>query len=231
MSASKIIVITGVTRGLGRAMTEAFIRHGHTVLGCGRDVAAIEALRARHPAPNHFAVVDVTDDAQVAAWAKDALRLAGPPDLLLNNAAVINRNARLWDVSATEFDTLVDINIKGVASVIRHFVPAMVARRQGVIVNFSSGWGRETDPFVAPYCASKWAMEGLTKALAQELPDGMAAVPLSPGIIDTDMLRSCFGGEASAYPSPQEWAKEAVPWLLGLGPRDNGRSLTVGEAH
>jgi NAD(P)-dependent dehydrogenase (short-subunit alcohol dehydrogenase family) len=74
-------------------------------------------------------------------------------------------------------------------------------------------------------------MEGLTKALAQELPEGMAAVPLSPGIIDTDMLRSCFGGQASGYPDAETWAKTAVPWLLGLGPKDNGRSLTVGDRH
>ena len=103
----------------------------------------------------------------------------------------------------------------------------LVARRSGVIVNFSSGWGRSTDAEVAPYCATKWAIEGLTQALAQELPEGMAAVPLNPGIIDTDMLRSCFGGSASSYPSPLEWAKRAVPFLLKLGPKDNGRSLSV----
>ena len=100
-----------------------------------------------------------------------------------------------------------------------------------MIVNFSSGWGRDTDPEVAPYCATKWAMEGLTKALAQELPAGMAAVPLNPCIIDTAMLRSCFGGQAQGYPSAEQWAAAAVPWLLGLGPQDNGRSLTVGETH
>jgi NAD(P)-dependent dehydrogenase (short-subunit alcohol dehydrogenase family) len=97
-----------------------------------------------------------------------------------------------------------------------------------VIVNFSSGWGRSTDAEVAPYCATKWAIEGLTQALAQELPEGMAAVPLNPGIIDTDMLRSCFGASASSYPNPAEWAKRAVPFLLKLGPKDNGRQLTVG---
>jgi NAD(P)-dependent dehydrogenase (short-subunit alcohol dehydrogenase family) len=72
-------------------------------------------------------------------------------------------------------------------------------------------------------------MEGLTKALAQELPKGMAAIPLSPGIIDTDMLRSCFGGEAGMYPGPEEWARTAVPYLLALGSRDSGLSLTVGD--
>src|SRR4029079_14412946 len=97
----------------------------------------------------------------------------------------------------------------------------------GVIVNISSGWGRSTAAEVAPYCASKWAVEGLTRALAQELPRGMAAVPLNPGIIDTDMLRTCFGGSAGNYPSPERWAEQAVPFLLGLGAKDNGQALTV----
>jgi NAD(P)-dependent dehydrogenase (short-subunit alcohol dehydrogenase family) len=96
-----------------------------------------------------------------------------------------------------------------------------------VIVNFSSGWGRGTDAQVAPYCATKWAIEGLTRALAQELPKGMAAVPLNPGIIDTAMLRSCFGGDAGHYPTAEVWAATAVPFLLHLGAKDNGKPLTV----
>jgi NAD(P)-dependent dehydrogenase (short-subunit alcohol dehydrogenase family) len=96
-----------------------------------------------------------------------------------------------------------------------------------VIVNLSSGWGRSTDAEVAPYCASKWAIEGLTQSLAQELPSGMAAVPLNPGIINTEMLQSTFGSSASHYPSPEEWAKIAVPFLLEIGAKDNGRQLTV----
>jgi NAD(P)-dependent dehydrogenase (short-subunit alcohol dehydrogenase family) len=130
-------------------------------------------------------------------------------------------------VPAGEFSTVVDVNIKGVANVIRHFLPAMVARKSGVIVNFSSGWGRATDAEVAPYCATKWAIEGMTRALAQELPRGMAAIPLNPGIIDTAMLRSCFGADAGHYPTAEEWAATAVPFLLRLGPADNGKPLTA----
>lgn len=212
-------------------MSTEFARLGHTVLGCARSADAVAELNRALGAPHAFSVVDVSDDSQVRDWAQACLASAGAPDLLLNNAAVINRSAELWALPRAEFDDLVDINIKGVANVIRHFVPAMVARRQGIVVNFSSGWGRSTDPGVAPYCASKWAMEGLSKALAQELPPGMAAVPLSPGIIDTAMLRSCFSDAAGAYPSAEEWARAAVPWLLGLTPKDTGRSLTVGDAH
>jgi hypothetical protein len=66
----------------------------------------------------------------------------------------------------------------------------------------------------------------LTQALAQELPAGLAAVPLNPGVINTDMLRSCFGQDAAEYPSAEEWAERAA-FLLGLGPDDNGKPLTV----
>lgn len=223
----RLVLITGVSRGLGRALTDGFVERGCTVLGCARSADAVAELARRHPPPHEFATVDVTEDAAVRVWATKLIAAQGPPDLLINNAALINRNAPLWEVPAAEFDRVVAVNVSGVANVIRHFVPAMVSRRRGVIVNLSSGWGRSTDAEVAPYCATKWAIEGLTQALAQELPAGMAAVPLNPGIIDTDMLRSCFGGAAGSYPSPAEWAAQAVPFLLGLGPRHNGQSLTV----
>ena len=223
----KVIVITGATRGLGRALVAAFSVGGHTVLGCGRGDGHVRALRTEFPAPHSFARVDVSDAGSVAAWADDALATHGPPDLLVNNAAVMNTLAPLWEVPAEEFSAVVDVNVKGVFNVVRAFVPAMVARKQGVIVNLSSGWGRSTAPEVAPYCATKYAIEGLTMALAQELPTGMVACALNPGIIDTDMLRQAWADGASRYQKPDEWAKKAVPFLLNLGPRDNGRPLTV----
>ncbi len=227
MARGRNIIITGVTRGLGRAMAEAFIKRGHVVVGCGRSGKEIDKLRKTHREPHDFYPVDVSSDDEVKTWASLVLNTHGAPDLLLNNAAIINRNAHLWEVSARDFSEIVDINLKGVANVIRHFVPAMLKRKSGVIVNFSSGWGRSTDAEVAPYCATKWAVEGLTQALAQELPSGMAAIPLNPGIINTEMLRSSFGNSAASYPTPEEWAEIAVPFLLKLGPSDNGRPLNV----
>lgn len=221
-----LIVITGVTRGLGRSLAEWYIAHGHTVAGCGRSAEILE-LRFTYPAPHDFAVVDVTDENKVALWAE---KVCGPdvaPDLLICNAAVMNDPAPLWKVPAVEFNRLIDVNVKGVATVLRHFVPRMVARGAGTIVTLSSGWGRSTSPQVAPYCASKYAVEGLTLALAQELPPGLAAVPLNPGVIDTAMLRQCWAEEAGSHPKPDAWAAIAAPFLLRLGPKDNGRSLTV----
>ncbi len=222
----KVVVITGVSRGLGRAMLGEFARRGHTVAGCSR--SSMADLAKEFPGPHLFETVDVCDAGGVEQWAQRVVQKIGAPDLLLNNAAMVNDNAVLWKVPPEQFGRVIDVNIKGVYHVIRAFVPAMISRGQGVIVNFSSGWGRSTSPEVAPYCATKFAIEGLTQALAQELPEGLAAVPLNPGVIDTDMLRSCFGDGAGSYPKPEEWAKLAVPFLLGLGPGENGQSVTVG---
>jgi NAD(P)-dependent dehydrogenase (short-subunit alcohol dehydrogenase family) len=227
---ARVIVITGVTKGLGRALAEGLARAGQQVVGCGRTAGAIQRMRSLLGHPHDFAELDVTHDPAVKAWADRVIAEHGPPDLLINNAAVINHNAPLWEIPAVEFDHVIDVNIKGVVNVIRHFAPAMIARGSGVIANLSSGWGRSTSPEVAPYCASKWAIEGLTRALAQELPHGLAAVPVNPGIIDTDMLKSCFGESASEYLGPEEWAKSAVPFFLGLGPSDNGKPMTVSGA-
>ncbi len=227
MSESRTIVVTGATRGLGRAMTDGFIDEGHIVLGCGRSLSAVKSLESTYGKPHRFDCVDVADDAQVAAWCQSLIAEYGPPDLIVNNAATINRNAPLWEVSAAEFDAVVDVNVKGIANVLRYLLPAMIEREEGIVVNFSSGWGRSTSPEVAPYCATKFAVEGLTMALADELPHGMAAVPLNPGIINTDMLQSCFGSSADHYPSADEWARFAVPYILGIRPTDNGRQMTV----
>lgn len=224
----RLIVITGVTKGLGLAMAAKFVELGHTVLGCGRSRDVVETLRRSHRPPHDFAAVDLAIESQVEPWAARLLSTHGAPDLLINNAGVINKNSPLWQVPAEEFDRVFDVNVKGVANVIRHFVPAMIAKKSGLVINFSSGWGRTVAKDVAPYCASKWAIEGLTMALAEELPRGMGAIPLNPGIIDTDMLRSCFGGTASRYPSPAKWAEKAVPFILALNSRDSGKQLTVG---
>lgn len=224
----KIIILTGCTRGCGRALVDRFIEAGHTVVGCGRNESEIDKLRDIYPAPHHFQAVDVTDDVAVAGWAKSVLADVGTPDLLVNNAAVINRSANLWELSAEEFDRVIDVNIKGVTNTIRHFVPAMIGQQAGVIVNFSSGWGRSTSPQVAPYCATKFAVEGLSKALAQELPDGMACVPLSPGVINTEMLQSCSPDMAPNAPTPEEWSHTAAKFILNISAGDNGKSLSVG---
>ena len=159
-----------------------------------------------------------------------AARFCGPFDRenaipLASEPVVVDEE--FLELLAERFSEVIDVNVKGAANVIRHFAPSMVKRKTGVIVNLSSGWGRSTDAEVAPYCASKWGIEGLTQALAQELPSGLAAIALNPGIINTEMLQSCFGSSAASYPSPAKWAQTAVPFLLKVQPPDNGKQMEV----
>ena len=208
-------------------MALGFARRGHTVAGWDTRRGRRRRVGAIHGPPHTFDVVDVANDGEVKAWADAFLSRCGPPDLLINNQALINANAPLWEVPAGEFARVIDVNLKGVVNVIRHVLPSIIARGSAVVVNLSSGWGRTTSPDVAPYCATKWGIKGLTRTLAQDLPKGLAAVPLNPGIIDTDMLRSSFGPSASRFLTPDAWSEDAVPFLLSLGPQHNGKPLTV----
>jgi NAD(P)-dependent dehydrogenase (short-subunit alcohol dehydrogenase family) len=220
-----IVCITGCSRGLGRAMALEFARLGWKVAGCARTADSIATLAEELGNPHIFQAVDVTDDAAMHSFAKTVIGTLGAPNLLVNNAALINGNAPLKDISPEEFAKIFAVNLGGVHNSIRAFLPAMENNGEGVIVNFSSYWGHSTAPEVAPYCATKWAIEGLTQSLSQELPSGLAAVAFNPGIIDTDMLRSCFGEAAARYHSSKEWATIAVSQLVGFSESDNGKSV------
>ena len=133
----------------------------------------------------------------------------------------------MMEMTDDQWSSVIDITLTGTFRMTRAILPHMTSRGSGVIVNISSGWGRSVSAEVAPYCATKWAIEGLTMALAEELPDGMASVTLNPGVIDTQMLRSCFGSEAARYPDPEEWADKAAPFILAIDHTQSGEALTV----
>ena len=223
----KIIIITGATRGLGRALSDQYVRMGHTVIGCGRNAEIVKKMSAKYPTNTDFQALDVSDYESVIFWANRIIKSFGSPDFLLNNAGIMNDNMNLWEVSKSNFSEVVDTNIKGIFNTVKGYVPEMINQNRGIIVNFSSGWGRTTSPKVAPYCTSKWAVEGLTKSLAQELPQGLSAVALSPGVIDTDMLRLCWGNSASAHEKPETWAQRVAPYILKISSKDNGASITT----
>jgi NAD(P)-dependent dehydrogenase (short-subunit alcohol dehydrogenase family) len=108
----------------------------------------------------------------------------------------------------------------------------MINEKQGIIVNFTSRWGTMFEKQMAPYCATKWAVVALTRVLAEELRlEGIAAVGLNPGIINTGMLQKYLGDngvfEVSKYPTAADWASAAVPYILSLGLKDSGKLRTV----
>ena len=227
----EVVLITGVSRGMGRAMVDGFVRRGHIVLGCARSPKSIDDLREIFSG-HDFQIVNIADDSQVGSWAACSLKKYGAPHYLINNAAYFDYKAPLWQMDSEEFARYVNTNIEGTVNVIRHFLPAMIARGRGFVVNFTSQWGRAVEEQLAPYCATKWAVDAITFALAKELRStGVAAIGLNPGRVKTTMLGKYLGNAATSdngnYPTPQEWATVAVPFILKLTLRDNGRIRNV----
>lgn len=140
---SKSVIITGVTQGLGRAMVDRFHELGWNIYGCGRSKNKIEELKKQYSKIHDFQVIDVSDSQQVNDWANYILNRHMAPDLIINNASIVNQNAQLWKITAQEFENVMNVNVNGVVNVIRAFVPAMVARKEGIIINMSSSWGEK----------------------------------------------------------------------------------------
>jgi NAD(P)-dependent dehydrogenase (short-subunit alcohol dehydrogenase family) len=222
---SKLVCISGCSRGLGRAMAKEFQSRGWNVAGGARDTDALKKLKREMIGSPFLHTFDITKPKQVDIFAQLVREHLGVPDLLINNAGLINKNAPLSQISPEEFTAVLAVNLGGIHNMIRSFVPLMEKVGRGVIVNFSSYWGQSSAPEVGPYCASKWGVEGLTRSLAQELPVGLTTVAFNPGIIDTDMLRSCFGDSAKTHEKPNSWAKHAVDRLESLNSCDNGKTV------
>ena len=202
--AGKIAVVTGASRGIGRATATILAGAGAKVAGC-----------ARH-AVDEIISCDVGRPADVERFAAEVLRRLGPPDLLVNNAGLVAR-AKLDETSLESWDAVLDSNLKGTFLVTRAFLPAMRARRGGRIVNIASISGRQGTAGLTAYCAAKHGVVGLTRALAEELrPDGIAVNAVCPGSVDTDMLRV---GMPDARPamSPEDVANVVI-YLAAYAP-------------
>lgn len=223
----KHIFITGVTKGIGNAMARKFSEMGYFVSGTGRSRERLRSLENSCTGNSCFMECDIKNISDVNEKLSKIKDIAGTPEIVINNAGIINKNNHLWNVDPHEFESVIQTNITGSFYVIKFFTPLMIEKGKGIIVNMSSGWGRSVSPQVAPYCASKWAIEGLTGALALELPPGVSAVSLNPGVINTDMLKSCFGPSASSFRTPDDFAEDACSLILSITPEDNGRKLSV----
>ena len=229
---SKVIVITGVTKGLGRAMTTYFLSHGHTVIGCARSQDIISDMKVQFANASdrcHLSVVDVSKEDQVEAWAKKSLQIA-TPDIVINNACFIFGFMPFSEVSVEDFDLVIDSGLKGTASVMRHFLPSMIKAGSGAIVNISSLYASQPQVNLATYSAAKHGVQGLSKAVAQELPEPVCIVLLDPGIVGTDFTHKGLPSEvATRLMQAKEWAEHVSPFILTIDHSMNGQSLDIPE--
>ncbi len=226
----KSFIITGGTRGIGRGLAACLLEQGARVAISGRDAKRLqEALKELQGLGGEVigAAGDVGDDDDCRKLAERAQAAFGQVDFLINNAAILAKPAPVVETPARVWEEVLRINVIGAVNMIRQVLPGMEKRRSGVIINLSSYWGRIGEGRVASYCASKFAIEGLTQSLAREVGRGLAVLALSPGVIATDMLAAAFESEVSSYPSPDDLAPKWVHLLQSIKPDWNGRSLNL----
>jgi NAD(P)-dependent dehydrogenase (short-subunit alcohol dehydrogenase family) len=194
--AGQVAVVTGASRGIGRAIAAALAGQGASVAGCavqgpfdqrGRASGFLAEVASR--GPSFLAACDVRAAAEVERFRDAVLAELGPPDVLVNNAGTVVR-AELTALAEADWDDTIASNLKSSFLVTRAFLPAMKARGRGRIINIASIAGRQGTAMLSAYCAAKHGVVGLTRALAEELREGGIQVnAICPGSVDTDMLR------------------------------------------
>ncbi|MCY1008593.1 oxidoreductase [Nannocystis pusilla] len=184
---AKVWFITGASRGLGLEIAEAVLAAGDIVVAAVRDPERATAATGEHPR-RMFVRLDVRDEAQAHAAAAAAIERFGRIDVLVNNAGYGLLGA-IEEGSAEEVEALFGTNVFGLLAVIRAVLPHMRRQRAGHVLNMSSLGGYASGQGWGLYCASKFAVEAITEALAQELqPLGIHATVIEPGFFRTEFL-------------------------------------------
>ena len=209
--AGRKVLVTGASRGIGAALSAALEAEG----------AEVVRIATRDAPP--VIGCDVSDPGQVARL----FERTGPVDVLINNAGVIHEPAPLLEIPLAEWRRLFDTNVLGMVAVLQAYLPAMNERGSGVVLNLSSTWGRVAAAHQSPYCATKFAVEALSSALAQETAPGVVVLAVNPGVVATDMLATCFEGATGGATPPEECAAAFVRMLGRLDPSWNGRSVDL----
>jgi NAD(P)-dependent dehydrogenase (short-subunit alcohol dehydrogenase family) len=182
-------VVTGAGSGVGRAVVERLLAEGYTVFGSA--IHREEAAELSQAMRGDFApvIVDLRDEETVGRAAQEVrVRLGGRPLKALLNIAGVVTNGPLLDLPARTFNDVLAVNVVGVHSMTRAFVPLLSEHERPRIINMSSSSGRRAMPFTGAYAASKFALEGLSSAMRMELaPLGIDVVVIAPGLMQTPM--------------------------------------------
>jgi len=208
--ADRLALVTGSSRGLGRALALTLARGGARLVVHGRDAAAVEQTRAEAEElsgrPAHAVTFDVTDAVAVERAVGTLLAEVGTPDILVNNAGV-QRRAPIHEFAVSDWDDIVAANLSGVFYVSRFVTPAMVERGSGKVVNVASVQSRLARQTIAPYSATKGGVAQLTAGMAADLArHGIQVNALSPGYFATEMNRALVDD-----PEFTRWLEQRTP--------------------
>jgi NAD(P)-dependent dehydrogenase (short-subunit alcohol dehydrogenase family) len=221
--AGRTALVTGGGSGLGAAISAHLVAAGARVVLVGRRPGPLRATADRLGPAARVETCDVADPAAVAALAQ---RLRDEEiSVLVNNAGVAGPVAALTDITPEEWDAVFAVNVRGTYLMCRAFLPAMVARGDGDVVNVASVSGKRPLPRRTPYCASKMAVLGLTSTLAFEVgPHGVRVNALSPGPVEGERMDRNFRLEAERTGTSVEDAQAAF-----VGRAAMGRMITADE--
>jgi NAD(P)-dependent dehydrogenase (short-subunit alcohol dehydrogenase family) len=221
---NKVAIVTGAGKGIGRAIVLRLAREGHIVI-----VNDIDKESAERTANDAFKIgakatsiiSDVGERSAVRKMVEDVIKQFGKIDALVNNAGIA-RLGLIADLSEEDWRNLFRVNVDGVFFCCQAVIPHMISRKQGVIVNMSSWNGKAGMPYFGGYCASKFAVIGLTQALAKEVaPDGVRVNAICPGIVaETEMRREIEGLSPKFKISPSAERAATVPMRRLAVPED-----------
>ena len=223
---NKVIIVTGAASGIGRACAEAFAAQSSRVVLVDVNAAGVESLAAElgGKAEALPLALSVRSEADMTSMAEQTLARFGRIDALVACAGILRRGQALKTVADTpleDWDAIIEINLTGTFLSNRAVLPAMLAQKQGDIINLSSTSGRQGRPFDGPYCASKFGIIGLSESLAEELGrHGIRVQTVLPDAVATPLWDQ--NGPAALKPPqtiPPERVAQLVCYMLAL-PRD-----------
>eukprot|EP01083_Nonionella_stella_P026702 73568_1 len=239
----QLIVISGVTSGIGAGMLRKFMKLGHIVAGFGRRKENILALRKELNIEDETLItdLDITKTDQVMKWSETIVAKYGVPSVIIHNAgSTIGCNKDSWELDLTELMTSLSIHVVGSVALMKAFIPKMVEVNKGMVINISSWAGQNGYATGSPYVSSKHALEGLTKCVAKELVDKnpenqILACCVSPGFVNTPLLKGSFEETAAKQKKVEngdEWAEKTCEWILSLGSQKDadGKLLYHGKS-
>jgi NAD(P)-dependent dehydrogenase (short-subunit alcohol dehydrogenase family) len=201
----QLAVVTGAARGIGAAISKHLASMGATVILAARDKTRLEQVRQEIEAAEgtaHVAELDLLDESSITALAKTIESRHHRCDILVNNAGIGLIGNPLIEMSSSDWDTLMGTNLRGPYLMIRALAPLMIAAQSGHIINISSLAGRNPLPNGAAYSASKWALNGLTYSVAEELrPHNIRVSVVAPGSVNTGFSRSDKNADKKIQPA------------------------------
>ncbi|NOK61201.1 MAG: SDR family oxidoreductase [Chloroflexi bacterium AL-W] len=216
----RVAIVTGASSGVGYETARLLAREGASVAAAARRPDKLEELVSEiaHSGGHALALpTDVTDPVQVERLVESVQNLLGRIDILVNSVGVMLKVAPLEQFSDTEFHTVIDTNLSGCFYMTRAVIPYMKQQRSGTIINISSRVGKEGVANIAPFCAAKFALDGLSQSLSLELrPYNIYVTTVFPGLINTDIYPLNPSDEIRRQLMSAQDVAETVLWTCTL---------------